>query len=384
MKPAVKPDRADIEPRILEILLEKRQRRTQGPYQPRTAQQVSDAQSRLLAGEGGTVSDVHRMSGGASKEQFIFAYDGPRGPERLVLRMDPLEGLIETCRRREGQILRAMKGVVPVPEVLYVDADGTHLGLPGLVTSFVPGVARPPQGSASVSGLRTDFSDQWRARLAPQFMDNLVAIHGFDPAGADLPDFAIPDAHPRQAALRQVEWWSRVWRDDVIDPIPIMAIAESWMRANLPACTRPVLVHGDYRTGNYLFDPADGHVTAVLDWELAHFGDFHEDLAWNLQPIFANSGEDGEDYVSGLFRREAFLESYERASGRTVDRRSLRFYDALNAWKCVIIDLSSCLTAARDGNNHQDILLSWLATSAYINIDHLAQVLEQAMAECGH
>lgn len=371
----------DIEPRILEIIEQKRIRRTKGPYKPRRADEVQDALTRLLAHEGGTISNVHRMSGGASKEQFVFSYDGPRGHEKLVLRMDPLEGLIETCRRREAQVLRAMKGVVPVPDVLYVDADGTHLGLPGLVTSFVSGVAKPPQGAASVSGLRTDFDESWRSRLAPAFIDNIVAIHGLDYRAADLPDFAVPDADHLQAARRQVDWWSLVWQDDLVDDFPVMAIAESWMRENLPQCSDPVLVHGDFRTGNYLFDPDKGNVTAVLDWELAHIGDFHEDLAWNLQPIFANRGEDGIDRVSSLFQRDEFLESYERASGRKVDPRVLDFYDILNAWKCVIIDLSSCLTAARDGNNHQDILLSWLATSAYINIDHLAEVLEGVRAK---
>ncbi|MFD2579824.1 hypothetical protein ACFSTD_17205 [Novosphingobium colocasiae] len=62
----------DIEPRILEILMEKRTRRTQGPYSPRTTQQVESALLSLLGDEGGTISDVRRMSGGASKEQFIF------------------------------------------------------------------------------------------------------------------------------------------------------------------------------------------------------------------------------------------------------------------------------------------------------------------------
>jgi aminoglycoside phosphotransferase (APT) family kinase protein len=369
------PDIDDIEPRIREILEEKRVRRLTGPYSPRTVAQVTEGLSTLLAHEGGAISDVRRMSGGASKEQFLFAYDGPRGNEQLVLRMDPLEGLLETCRRREAQVLRAMRDVVPVPEVLYVDADGSALGLPGLVTSFVSGVAKPPQAAASVSGLRTDFDEGWRALLAPAFMENLVRIHGFDFRAADLPDYAVPDEDPLQPALRQVNWWAMAWRDDVVDAFPIMAIAEGWMRENLPSCATPVLVHGDYRTGNYLFDPEDGRITAVLDWELAHIGDFHEDLAWNLQPIFANRGEDGKERISGLFTREDFLDGYARASGRVIDMKTLHFYDVLNAWKCAVIDLSSCLAAARDGNNHQDILLSWLATSAHMVLDHLADLL---------
>lgn len=370
----------DIEPRIRDILQEKRARRLTGPYTPRTVDQIRAGLLALYDGEDVRISDIARMSGGASKEQFLFTLEDAQGAERLVLRMDPLEGLIETCRRREAQILTAMKGVVPVPTVLRVDPDGSRLGLPGLVTSFVTGVAKPPQSAASVSGLRTDFDAHWVDRLAPQFMDNLVRIHAFDFRAAALPDFAMPDGGPEQMALRQVNWWAKVWRDDVVDAFPVMALAEGWMRANLPRCNDPVLVHGDYRTGNYLFDPQGGEVTAVLDWELAHVGDFHEDIAWNLQPIFANEAEDGSMRISGLFARDEFLERYQRESGRTIDPATLYFYDVFNAWKCAVIDLSSCLTAARDGNNHQDILLSWLATSAHIVLDHLTRLLQQGRA----
>lgn len=368
----------DIEPRIGVLLDDKRTRRQTGPYTPKTAAEVVEGLENLLRNEGGTIANVRRMAGGASKEQFLFDYLGPRGQETLVLRMDPLEGLIETCRSREAQILRAMHGVVPVPKVHYLDPDGSRLGMPGLVTSFVAGVTKPPQSASSVSGLRTDFSADWVTKLSPQFIDNLVRIHRFDYAAANLPDFALPDGGPQQMALRQVNWWARVWRDDVVDAFPVMAIAEGWLRANLPDCDDPVMVHGDYRTGNYLFDPEGGEVTAVLDWELAHVGDFHEDLAWNLQPIFANQAEDGAMRISGLFLREEFLAEYEKASGRVINEDALHFYDVLNAWKCAVIDLSSCLTAARDGNNHQDVLLSWLATSAHIVLDHLTRLLQKS------
>ena len=367
----------DVEPRILEILVEKRERRLRGPYQPRTPLEVEAGLRGLMAAEGGRISEVRRMAGGASKEQFVFGYEGPRGTEQLVLRLDPLEGLLETCRRREAQVLRAMRGVVPVPEVIAVDPDGTYLGLPGMVTSFVTGVAKPPAAAASVSGLRTDFDEFWVERLAPAFIENLARIHAVDFRAADLPDYAMPDGDALQMATRQVNWWAQVWHDDVVDALPIMAITESWLRENLPACEEPVLLHGDYRTGNYLFDAEDGHMTAVLDWELAHIGDFHEDLAWNLQPIFANKGPDGSERISGLFSRDEFLERYEQRTGRTVNERTLHFYNVLNAWKCVVIDLSSCLTAARDGNNHQDVLLSWLATSAHMVVDHICSLLAE-------
>ncbi|MEU5870960.1 phosphotransferase [Glycomyces sp. NPDC047369] len=41
-----------------------------------------------------------------------------------------------------------------------------------------------------------------------------------------------------------------------------------------------VAVHGDFGPNNLLLDPVSFEVTAVIDWEFAHFGDPVEDLAW--------------------------------------------------------------------------------------------------------
>jgi tRNA A-37 threonylcarbamoyl transferase component Bud32 len=40
------------------------------------------------------------------------------------------------------------------------------------------------------------------------------------------------------------------------------------------------LVHGDFGPNNLLLDPKTFAVTAVVDWEFAHYGDPVEDLAW--------------------------------------------------------------------------------------------------------
>ncbi|MCB2049994.1 MAG: phosphotransferase family protein [Novosphingobium sp.] len=372
---------SDVEPRIFEILEDKKVRRLTGPYSARTNEQARSALERLIAQDGGQVTALNRMSGGASKEQFLFRRRAGDDEEQLVLRLDPLEGIIETCRYREAEILRAMRGTVPVPEVRYFDGDGELLGQPGIVTSFVTGVAKPPEATAAVSGLRTAFSSEWRARLAPQFVDNLVKIHEFDYRNADLPHYSIPDAHPHQPALWQVNWWAKVWQDDAVDAFPILSLVENWLRRNLPECDDPVFLHGDYRTGNYLFDKDSGEITAILDWELAHIGDFHEDIAWNFQPVFGERDNEGIMCYSGLFRREELLEAYEKASGRTIDQKKLLFYDVLNGWKGAIIDLTSCLTSARDGNNHQDILLSWLAGSAHIHLAHISKLIAGAIKD---
>jgi aminoglycoside phosphotransferase (APT) family kinase protein len=74
------------------------------------------------------------MGGGASKEQFLFDTDGAvdQAFAQCVLRMDPREGIIETCRRREAQALLAVATVVPVPPVLCVDGEGSVMGPPSI------------------------------------------------------------------------------------------------------------------------------------------------------------------------------------------------------------------------------------------------------------
>ena len=378
MKTDIKPSastlsRDDLEPRIREILVAKMTRRLTGPYKVRTEPEVTACLDLLYQAKSG-VSSLRRMSGGASKEQFVFTLRDVRDG-KLVLRLDPLEGLIETCRYRESEVMRALYGTVPVPLILLVDGEGEFLGQPGIVVEFVSGAAKPPEALAAVSGLQTRFSPAWVARLAPQFMDYLVRIHAFDFRNAELSHFGVPDAHPLQPALWQVNWWSKVWRDDATDACPMIALAEEWLRRNLPSCNTPVLLHGDYRTGNYLFDPETGSFTAVLDWELAHIGDFHEDLAWNLQPVFAQRDEDGALLFSGLFKRDEFVRAYEAASGRKVVPETLHFYEVLNAWKAAIIDLATCLASASEGNNHQDVLLTWLASSGHTHLEHIAEIL---------
>jgi len=56
------------------------------------------------------IANLKRLTGGASKEQFTFDLRRSSGSSKLMLRMDPLESVVETHRLREAQILRAMQG----------------------------------------------------------------------------------------------------------------------------------------------------------------------------------------------------------------------------------------------------------------------------------
>lgn len=372
-----------LEPRIDYIYDRKIKNRQQGPYTPKTGEEIEAGLRQLFQSMGFSnvvISNVGRMSGGASKEQFAFSltHDAMPAAKRFVLRMDPLEGIVETCRLREAELISALQDVVPVPSVLAVDAEGEHLGRPGVICSLVEGVTAPTAESGKgVSGIGIGYGS-YASKIAPQFVDLLVKIHLWnDWNDGDLPNFVVPAQGTTEAAIYQINLWARAWAMDKVEPVPLITYAETWLQENAPVCEDPCLLHCDYRIGNFLFEEPSGKITAILDWELAHFGDYHEDLAWVLHPFFGTVNEQGEFLVCGLMPRAVFIAEYQRLSGRKVDLKVLKYYEVMNAWKCALMGLSSAVMAAQNGNNHQDLLITWLASAGGVHMSHMITLMKE-------
>ena len=372
--------RGDLEPSIAATIDGIHAARATGPYHLASVDEVGSRLVPFLAARGlddPRVSNLRRMGGGASKEQFVFDLaTRDDAPQRCVLRMDPMEAAVITSRQREFEALNAVHSTLPAPKALWVDADGHALGRPALITSFVEGVTKPATITSNVSGFGTVFDDALRERLSVPFLEHLVALHGVDIHAPQLASFEIPDDDETQAARWQVNWWTTVWRNDALAGIPLMGLAERWMRENLPVSLEPVLVHSDYRTGNYLFDGRSAAITAILDWELVHIGDYHQDLAWigitSWSPVV-----EGVRLASGLMTMNELCDRYATATGRAIDADTLYFYQVLGLYQCVVICLGTSLRAAHESHNHQDALLSWLAAAGYVFLDDLRELLER-------
>lgn len=357
--------REDFEAHLVALLDAKHSRQGEGSYKPRAAQDVAERLAHLIDAYGvpGKAQNVRRMGGGASKEQFVFEFvDELTGlAERLVLRMDPLEGIVETCRTREAQVIRAIAGAVPAPDVVFVDSDGRHMGQPAMITRFVRGDTKPRDAVSGPSGVGIIIGERASAALIPQYLNNLVAIHGFDFSAANLSTYAVPRAGTKDAALWQLNLWARVLEDDQIEASPLLSYAACWLREHAPVCAEPVLLHGDYRLGNFMFDEDTLEMTAILDWELAHIGDFHEDVAYSLEPLFCSRDPQGELLIGSMMRVDAFLDGYTQRSSRSIDRATLHWYQVLNSFKLSVMNFASGTRAARDGTNHQSAFLGFLA-----------------------
>ncbi len=114
---------------------------------------------------------------------------------------------------------------------------------------------------------------------------------------------------------------------------PVFELALQWLQRHdvgAPPCLS--LVHGDFRNGNLIVD--ESGLRAVLDWELAHWGDPMEDLGW----ICVNSWRFGRHDlpVGGFGTREQLFAGYREGGGQ-VDEPRVRYWQVLGTLKWGVI-----------------------------------------------
>jgi aminoglycoside phosphotransferase (APT) family kinase protein len=326
-----------------------------------------------------SITDFRGLAGGSSKEQFAFelawtdATGEPRRDTR-VLRMAPAESIVATHALREFQAMAAVRAVIPVPAVHWCDPEGAELGQPALIASFCEGVTRPPREGAYTP--RQGFGPRYRALLGPQFVRYLAELAKFDWQSSDVSAFDPPPVHSSEGVIKAINWWQRVWEEDCVEPYPLMTIAAQWLRDNAPPIDRVSFVHRDFRGGNFLFRPADGKITAVLDWELVHLGDRHEDLAYFFSPLFSEIDENGVELMGGLYPRDEFIRLYEALSGLPVDPVRLLYYDVFSLWRGTINALATAARIMMGEKTHQDIRVGWMIGVTPLTLAALHRALQ--------
>ena len=161
-----------------------------------------------------------------------------------------------------------------------------------------------------------------------------------------------PELGSTQSAEWQMNRALRIWEEDRCEDFPLMDLAAEWLKANLPPLDHVSVVHGDYRSGNFLFNEESGQIDAWLDWERAHLGDRHRDLSWTTQFSFGHFAEDGGPYlVCGMVPIEEFYDRYSKASGLEVDPGRLEFYRILNCFQIIASAAGTATRVARLGKS---------------------------------
>ncbi len=372
--------------REIDHFLTRRMERRSGPgYKTRSLPEMIECLNALLSEQLGNsfeITEARWLSGGASKVQMAFSLEWDRphvGYEKtaMVLRMEPAESIVETSRLREFQLIKAFEGVVPVPAVFWCDPEAKYFPYPAMICAFAPGVTKPTDAAGGVTGVGTVMKPEYRERLGKQFIENLVKIHGHDYRHAGLTAFDVP-APGTQCAEWLLNWWDRVWEEDFEEDIPLMRVISAWLRRNLPTLDEPAIIHGDYRTGNFLFTEHDTRMTAILDWEIGHIGDRHQDLAWTTSRAFGSMAEDGKTFlVSGLMPEQQFFDEYEKACGFKLNPKTLLWYKVFNSYSLAVMTMATSYRAVRNGKTHQDVLVAWLIGIGYLFMEEIRALIEK-------
>lgn len=307
---------------------------------PRSAA-LEDVHGRLLAFLRASLPDVEdirvlglkRMPEGWSREcysfELAFQRNGTAERHELILRRDPTGSIIYTDRAVEARVLNAVAAAgLPVPAVWFVEPDGGVLDTPFMIMQRMPGTSSP-------AVLYADDHATEREAIGHEFVRHLATLHTLDWTGMELP-FADPPT-VETAAERAVARWERTLREQQLESHPFLAQSLRWLRQHLPVAPRVSLLHGDYRSGNFLFE--GDRITALVDWELAELGDPVEDLGWIFKALW-RLGE----RICGFFEPEEFLRLYEAYSGIPVDRDALRFWELFAEFKHAIMGITGART----------------------------------------
>lgn len=253
------------------------------------------------------VARVAPADGGMANETLLVDL-GP-GHDGMVVRLPPLDPTFpdyDLAPQAAVQNAVAAAGV-PAPAPAVVEDDPSWIGTPFLA---MPRVRGDIAGPAPVFDPYVRDADPARQLLLHDgLIDSLAAIHAV-PWEADGLDHLL--AGPGLRDLLE-HWAAYVEWSSEGDPLPALAQALDWCGRHLPPEREAVLLWGDVRLGNLVFD-ADGRVVAVLDWDLAAVGPREMDLGWHFGLEFMMEELFGQR-VAGFPSKTAALERYESATG---------------------------------------------------------------------
>jgi aminoglycoside phosphotransferase (APT) family kinase protein len=250
----------------------------------------------------GSLSGLARLSGGANMESWAFdwadgAYVLRRAPSAEYMAGRPYGHADEAAL-----VIAAHSAGVKAPEVVGVLTDGDGMGTGYVMRRVIAEVSPAKILANPPPSLLADLGRE------------LARIHA-------IPVEAIPAAIPLMDTVAALAELKARFLDYGGDR-PVIALAIKWCEDHLPPPTDPVLVHGDYRMGNIMVD-ADG-LAVVLDWELAHRGDPHEDLAFGCMTVWRFGRIDQAAFGVGSLAE--YFAAYEAAGGVRVDRQRFHFW----------------------------------------------------------
>jgi len=272
--------------------------------------------------------EVKQFRSGASNLTYLLSY-----PDReLVLRKPPVGTKAASAHdmNREYLIQSRLQSVFPlVPKMIALCQDHSVMGSDFYVMEYVEGqIFRRdiPEGITS-----SDVSV-----MADSLINGLVQLHAVD--SSILAELNKGNGYVQ----RQVDGWSKRYRNALTDDVPTAEKLMAWLSANQPNDIDSCIIHGDWRIDNVVFDLENSRIKGVLDWELATVGDPLMDLGSALaywvdrddEAAFASLRRQ-PSHLPGMPTRDEFVQRYLELSGRKCN--DFTFYEVFGLFRLAVI-----------------------------------------------
>ena len=309
---------------------------------------------------GGAAPEITVESGvdanGMSSETIILTgrwnEDGQAREQKWVARVAPTteDVPVFTSYRMDHQfdVIRLVgeKTDVPVPTVRWLEPTGKVLGTQFFLMDYVEGRV-PPDVMPYTFGNNwfADAPAENRRELQDKTVEVIAKLHSI--ADADQTFGFLDDGSDSNALRRNLNWLQSwyAWAVPDIGSSSLVERALEWLESNFPtevAATDPVLIWGDSRVGNVLYDGFSP--IAVLDWEMATLGPREMDAAWM---IFAHNvfqelaGLAGMPGLPDFMREEDVRATYAEHTG--VELGDLNWFYVYSGviWACVFMRTSA-------------------------------------------
>ena len=276
----------------------------------------------------GELPEVKQFRSGASNLTYLLKY-----PDReLVLRRPPIgtKAVSAHDMKREFLIQSRLKPVYDlVPTVIALCEDHSIIGSDFYVMERIKGDIFRRDVPESLT--KEDISI-----MATSLVAGLAQLHA-----VDATVLAELNKGPGYVT-RQVEGWSKRYRNALTDDVPNGEDVMHWLAENKPDDVGSCIIHGDWRIDNMVFDLGQKKLVGVLDWELATVGDPLMDLGSALA-YWVDRDDDVEfaslrrqpSHLEGMPTRKEFIAKYLELSGRRCD--DFTFYEVFGLFRLTVI-----------------------------------------------
>ena len=263
------------------------------------------------------IKNLVPLTGGASADinRIIFEDNKEFIVRRSVVKD---KAVMAIPKNMEAKIQKIVKEYgAPVPEIIMEFSEGAEIG-EGYVMQSVGGETIPRKI------LRDDSYKNIRNKLPYEIGKSLAQIHKTKLEKLqDLEKITFSESLEKLFIIYE----------SFDQPQPVFDLAFKWLENQKILDYEEVLVHGDYRFGNFII--SEKKLESIIDWELAHIGNPMEDLGW----LCVRSWRFGNvnKRVAGLGDVDELIAGYEANSKIKIDKSQLDIWQLYGSLKWGII-----------------------------------------------